>query len=65
MKNTKILPFVRSGGNTEANSSIAFTYYSNLMDFGDLTERQRKAFEGGQYGTDGPNMETDESNARA
>lgn len=65
LKKTSILPFVRSGGNTGANSSIAFTYYSNLADFSQMTEKQQKAFSGGQYGTDGKNMETDESNARA
>lgn len=65
LKQTKILPFVRSGGNTSANSSIAFTYYSNLADFDDMTDNQQKAFAGGQYGDDSAFVETDESNARA
>ncbi|XQP55099.1 MAG: substrate-binding domain-containing protein [Mycoplasmoidaceae bacterium] len=64
-KATKILPFLRSGGNTGANSSIAFTRYSNLVDFEDLPEVQQKAFDGGNYGNDNPHMETDESNSRA
>lgn len=65
LKSTKILPFLRAGGNTGANSSIAFTYYSNLRDFDEMTDAQQKAFAGGQYGNDSPYMETDESNARA
>lgn len=65
LKSTKILPFLRAGGNTGANSSIAFSYYSNLADFGQMTEAQQKAFSGGQYGDDASYMETDESNARA
>lgn len=65
LQNTPILPFVRSGGNTGANSSIAFTMYSNLVDFKSLPESQQKAFEDGQYGNDNPHMETDESNSRA
>ncbi|MCQ3908739.1 MAG: hypothetical protein MJ200_04325 [Mycoplasmoidaceae bacterium] len=64
-KSTKILPFLRSGGNTGANSSIAFTRYSNLVEFEDLPEIQQKAFAGGNYGNDNPHMETDESNSRA
>lgn len=65
LKNTKILPFVRAGGNTGANSSIAFTYYSNLAEFEDMSFKQQKAFAGGQYGDDGDFIETDESNTRA
>ncbi len=68
LKKAKIFPFVRSAGNTGANSSIAFTYYSNLTehdDLSDLTDKQQKAFAGGEYGNDNPHMETDESNARA
>ncbi|MCQ3914859.1 MAG: hypothetical protein MJ201_03720 [Mycoplasmoidaceae bacterium] len=64
-KSTQILPFLRSGGNTGANSSIAFTSYSNLIDFEHLPEVQQKAFTGGNYGNDNPHMETDESNSRA
>lgn len=64
-KSTQILPFLRSGGNTGANSSIAFTSYSNLIDFEKLPEVQQKAFTGGNYGNDNPHMETDESNSRA
>lgn len=62
---TKIIPYVRSGGNTAANTSIAFSYYSNLCNFSELTENQQKAFTGGQYGHDFKFIETDESNSRA
>lgn len=65
LQSTKILPFVRSGGNTGANSSIAFSRYSNLKNFDDMSIDQQKAFNGGQYGFDGAHMETDESNSRA
>lgn len=64
-RTTPIIPYVRSGGNTAANTSIAFSYYSNLCQFTDLTENQQKAFSGGQYGHDCQFIETDESNARA
>ncbi|MCQ3915453.1 MAG: hypothetical protein MJ195_01595 [Mycoplasmoidaceae bacterium] len=64
-RSTQILPFLRSGGNTGANSSIAFTEYSNLVDFETLPPVQQKAFTGGNYGNDNPHMETDESNSRA
>ena len=66
LKETKILPFVRAGGNTGANSSIAFSYYSSLAEFEEMTKKQQDAFNYGQYGHDGLTiMQTDESNARA
>lgn len=66
LKETQILPFVRAGGNTGANSSIAFSYYSSLAEFEDMTQDQQNAFRYGQYGHDGLTiMQTDESNARA
>lgn len=66
LKETQILPFVRAGGNNGANSSIAFSYYSNLKNFDDMTEIQKQAFKYGKYGSDGLEiMQTDESNARA
>ena len=69
-KDTAIIPYVRSGGNTNANSSIAFTYYSNLFEkFDDfetsVTPNQLNAFTGGQYGRDRYCHETEEANARA
>jgi len=64
-KDTQITPFVRSGGNTAANSSIAFSYYSHLADFDNMTQDQQNAFAGGQYGKDRNHYETEESNARA
>ena len=65
-QNTQIIPYVRSGGNTAANSSIAFTYYSNLVDYlTSVTTNQFNAFAGGQYGTDRQCHETEEANSRA
>jgi len=65
VQNTTIYPYLRSGGNTGANSSIAFTYYSNLTEFDKLTTKQQNAFKGGQYGQDHKYGETDEANAKA
>lgn len=64
-KNTQVVPYVRSGGNVGANSAIAFSLNSNLCDINqDLTQDQKNAFAGGQYGKDRLVYQTDESNAK-
>lgn len=64
-KETQIIPYVRAGGNSGASSSIAFSKMSHLMEWDDLTDNQKNAFAGGQYGKARKHFETDESNARA
>lgn len=62
-QNTSIIPYVRSGGDRSASSSIAFSKCSHFET--NLTPEQTAAFEGGQYGNDRDYYETDESNAQA
>lgn len=62
-RSTSIIPYVRSGGDRSASSSIAFSKCSHFTT--NLTPEQTSAFEGGQYGNDRDYYETDESNAQA
>lgn len=65
-KNTFITPYVRSGGNISATSSIVFSQLSGFTDaYKNLTDNQKNAFACGQYGHDRNLYQTNKANAIA
>lgn len=67
LANSTIIPYVRSGGNTTSGTAMAFcheTHFSNFK-FDSLPEKQKQAFEAGQYGNDIEIYQTDEANSRS
>ena len=66
LNNQPISPFVRSGGSTTSGTAASFFAGSHFtIDSNELTDRQKKAFKTGDYGSDTKVYDTDEANSRA
>ena len=67
LKQSTMIPYVRSGGNTTSGTAAAFcleTHFENF-NFENLDPNQKKAFISGQYGNDYEMYQTDEANSRS
>lgn len=67
LSNTRMIPYVRTGGSLTSGTAASFYEYSRFQSFDSktLSDRTQNAFKVGNYGSNWKLVQTDEANSRA